>query len=120
MQNQIDAINERLNAGENKFGEVANALSKIALHLENQDAAMAAMAEKIDRNGESTESILEMWNGGVKTVRFFCRCAEAWRFFIKEMLIPVFIPMALIVAVYFYFHTGELPKWAGILVKLFG
>ncbi|PRC92686.1 hypothetical protein [Solimicrobium silvestre] len=118
MQKQIDAINERLDAGQGKFGEVADALSKITAHLQSQDAAMSLMADKVNQNAEGTQSILEMWNGGVKTVRFFCRLAEGWRFFIREMLIPVFLPLMGIGVVIYYFNHGDFPKWAAALFKL--
>jgi hypothetical protein len=120
MQKEIDAINERLNRGEDKFGEVSDALSRIALHLKNQDMTMAAMADEIDKSGESTQSILEMWNGGVKTVRFFCRLAEAWRFFIKSVFIPVVIPVAMLCAFAYCRSNGVLPEWAKFLFKLIG
>jgi len=118
MQKQFDAINARLDDGQGKFSEVADALTKITAHLKSQDEAMSLMADKINQTAEGTGSILEMWNGGVKTVRFFCRLAEAWRFFIREMLIPVFLPMMGFGAVIYYINHGDLPKWAAILIKL--
>lgn len=115
---EIDAINQRLNGnderfkrGEEKFSEVADALLDIKAHLLSQDTAMATMAEKIDNNVQGTQSIVEMWNGGVKAVRFFCRLAEAWRFLMKQVLLPFGLPLLALYGGWYYSAFHRFPEW---------
>lgn len=111
-------INDRLNKGEEKFAEVADALSRITSHLQSQDATMADLAGKLDKVVDGTDSIVGMWNGGVKTVRFFCRLAESWTFLLKKVFLPVVLPLAGIWALVRIVNHEALPDWISAAIKL--
>lgn len=111
-------INDRLNKGEEKFAEVANALSRITSHLQSQDATMAELAGKLDKVVTGTDSIVGMWSGGVKTVRFFCRLAESWTFLLKKVFLPVVLPLAGLWALVRIVHHQTLPDVFSAVIKL--
>jgi hypothetical protein len=115
---EIEMINERLNKGEEKFAEVAAALSRITGHLQSQDATMAELAGKLDKVVDGTDSIVGMWNGGVKTVRFFCRLAESWTFLLRKVFIPVVLPLAGLWTLIRIAHHDALPDWMTAAIKL--
>jgi uncharacterized coiled-coil protein SlyX len=122
---EIDAINqrlngtdERLNKGEERFAEIAEALSKISVHLQNQDATLAQVSGKLDAVVNGTDNIVGMWNGGVKTVRFFCRLAESWTFLLRKVFIPVVLPLAGLWTLIRIVHHESLPDWVNAAIKL--
>ena len=115
---EIDAINERLQKGDERFAEVRDALTSITVHLKSQDATMAEFAGKLDKVVDGTDSIVTMWNGGVKTVRFFCRLAEAWTFLLKKVFIPVVLPLAGLWTLIRIVHHEALPDWVNAGIKL--
>lgn len=128
----IDAINERLNdtderlnkaderfgRGEEKFSEFAGALADIKGHLKSQDQTMATMAAKLDTVVTGTDSIVGMWSGGVKTVRFFCRLAESWTFLLRKVFIPVVLPLVFIWTIFRVANHQSLPDWVSAGIKL--
>jgi hypothetical protein len=99
---EFDAIKERLNKGDERFAQVTEALSRITTHLQSQDETMADVVGKLEKVVEGTDSIMGMWNGGVTTVRFFCRLAEAWRFLLRQVAIPVAMPSIGLYAIWHY------------------
>ncbi len=115
---EIDAIHDRLNRGEEKFAEVAQALMAIKGHLQSQDHTMAALASKLDTVVIGTDSIVSMWSSGVKTVRFFCRLAESWTFLLRKVFIPVVLPLAGIWALVRVASHEALPDWLAACIKL--
>lgn len=115
---EIDVIKERLERGDQRFAEVTEALSQITTHLQRQDGAMADMAGKLDKVVNGTESIVSMWDGGVKTVRFFCRLAESWTFLLRKVFIPVVLPLAGLWTLIRIVHHEALPDWVNAAIKL--
>ena len=115
---EIDAIHARLSRGEARFSEIADALSKITTHLQGQDATLAQVSGKLDTVVNGTENIVGMWNGGVKTVRFFCRLAESWTFLLKKVFIPVVLPVGAMWTVFRVVNHETLPDWIAAIIKL--
>lgn len=118
INERLNGTDERLNRGEAKFGEVADALSRITTHLQSQDATMADLAGKLDKVVRGTDSIVGMWDGGVKTVRFFCRLAESWTFLLRKVFIPVVLPIAGMWTLIRVVHHESLPDWVNAAIKL--
>lgn len=126
--NDADAINElrdrlgraedRLSKGDGQFTEVLGELQNVTAHLKRQDAMYAELGAKIDAQGKSTEAIVDMWSGGVKTVRFFCRLAESWNFVLHKVFIPVVLPLAGLWTLYRIFHHEALPDFVTAAIKL--
>lgn len=108
---EIDEIKERLKDGDQRFTEVAEALSRIATHLHSQDDTMAKMTAKLDTVAKDTADVVTMWNGGVKAVRFFCRCADAWRFVMSEVVRPFWLPVAAVYGIWYVHEYGRVPLW---------
>lgn len=108
---EIDEINERLERGDQRFAEIAVALSGITTHLRQQDATMADVAGKLDKVVQGTEDVVSMWNGGVTAVRFFCRLAEAWRFLLRQVFTPIGLPLLALYGLWYYTEFHRFPEW---------
>lgn len=118
IRERLDRSDDRLERGDERFAEIAVALSGITTHLKQQDATMAELAGKLDKVVDGTDSIVGMWNGGVKTVRFFCRLAESWTFLLKKVFLPVVLPLAGIWALVRIVNHESLPDWVNAFIKL--
>jgi hypothetical protein len=118
INQRLNGTDERLNKGEARFAEIADALSKITVHLQSQDATLLQVSGKLDTVVDGTESIVGMWNGGVKTVRFFCRLAESWTFLLKKVFIPVVLPVGVMWTVFRVINHQTLPDWLAACIKL--
>jgi hypothetical protein len=114
---EIDVINERLQRGDQRFSEIIGALSDVKAHLKNQDATMARLEAKVDKVDQGTQDVVSMWNGGVKAVRFFCRMAEAWRFLMRQVVLPIGFPLTTIYGIWYVHQHGELPTWLVAVFK---
>lgn len=108
---EIDVIKERLERGDQRFAEVTEALSRITTHLQNQDTKMDCMEKKIDKVVQGTEDVVSMWSGGVKAVRFFCRLAEAWKFVLKQVFLPIGLPALALYGLWYYTEFHRFPAW---------
>lgn len=127
--NHEDAINElrdrlgraedRLSHGDSQFSEVLGAVASVKAHLQRQDITYAAMSEKIDLQTENTAAVVEMWDGGVKAVKFFCRAAAAWTFLLKKVFIPVVLPLAGVWVFTLIISHRALPEWLADAFKFF-
>lgn len=115
---EIDVIKERLQRGDERFNEVTDALSRITTHLQSQDATMAGLESKIDKVIQGTEDVVSMWNGGVTAVRLFCRLAEAWKFLLRQVAVPVGLPAIGSYAIWYYAHFQRFPSWISDVYKL--
>lgn len=115
---EIREIQERLEKGDQRFGELTQAMSDIKAHLGRQDEAMADVTSKIDKIAKGTEDVVSMWNGGVQAVRFFCRLAEGWRFFLRQFMVPVVLPLLALYGVWIFLTHGQLPSWMQAIIKM--
>ena len=116
--NEIREIQERLERGDQRFGELTQAMSDIKAHLGRQDETMACLTTKIDRVVQGTEDVVTMWNGGVQAVRFFCRLAEGWRFFLRQFMVPVVLPLLVVYGGWIFVTHGHLPTWMQAVIKI--
>lgn len=113
----------RLKAGERRFSKLEARLEKsdaeVKDHLRRQDENIAALAVQACQIVANTQSIVDTWADGARTIRFFCRLAQGWRFLLKSVVLPVCIPVAVIYAVIYYADHGHFPEWTGAVLKLF-
>ena len=108
---ELDAINARLEIGDQRFTELAAAMSDIKAHLQRQDTTMRCLDFKLDKISQDTDDVISMWNVGVKAVRVFCRLADAWRFVMRQVVLPFGIPFVGLYALW-CFETGhKFPEW---------
>jgi hypothetical protein len=113
---------ERLKAGERRFSRLEQRLDRsdqeVKQHLRQQDDRIEAIAIAVARIDTNTSSIIETWNEGAKAVRFFCRVADAWRFLLRQVAIPVALPGMFLYAVWHYAHYHAFPAWVSDVYKL--
>jgi hypothetical protein len=126
MSNSIEPIastEARLKAGERRFSKLEARIEKsdaeVKDHLRSQDENIASIAAQVGQIGANTQAIIAMWDDGARTIRFFCRLAQGWRFLLKSVVLPVCIPVAVIYAVIYYAEHGHFPEWTGAALKLF-
>lgn len=83
-----------------------------------QDAAIGENTALTKQVADDTRFIRETWKEGVTAVRFFCRLAEAWRFFVRSMMLPVGLPALGVWVLIYYAMYGTVPSWLGAVLKL--
>jgi hypothetical protein len=92
------------------------------LHVVNR---LNAQDEAIQENTALTRNVAadtafmrEAWKDGIATVRFFCRLAAAWRFLLRQVVVPVGLPAVFIYALIYYANHGTVPSALSELYKL--
>lgn len=113
---------ERFKAGERRFSRLEQRLNQmdqeVKQHLRQQDDKTEAIAIAVARIDTNTSSIIETWNEGAKAVRFFCRLAQAWRFLVRQVAIPVVLPGIGLYSLWHYAHYHAFPAWVSDVYKL--
>jgi hypothetical protein len=113
---------ERFKAGERRFSRLEQQLNQfdreVREHLRQQDTQVADLVSLVADVRSDTRAIIETWQEGAKAVRFFCRIAEAWRFLLRQVAIPVVLPGMGFYAVWHYAHYHAFPAWVSDVYKL--
>ncbi|WP_434663420.1 hypothetical protein P5W99_24320 [Paraburkholderia sp. A3BS-1L] len=116
------SVEERLKAGDRRFSKLEQRLEQsdasTKRHLQQQDGEIETIKAIVARIDQNTSSIVETWNDGARAVRFFCRLAQAWRFLLRQVAIPVVIPLFAAYAGLYYAAHGHFPPWLADTVKL--
>lgn len=116
------SMEERLRAGDKRFSRLEARIDRsdheVRGHLQQQDDKIDAIASAVARIDANTSSIIETWNEGAKAVRFFCRVADAWRFLLRQVAIPVVLPAVGLYALWHYAHYHAFPVWLSDVYKL--
>lgn len=86
--------------------------------LNAQDVAIAENTALTKSVSEDTAFMRAAWADGIATVRFFCRLAAAWRFLLRQVVIPVGIPGLFIYALVYYANHKEFPGWVEASYKV--
>lgn len=86
--------------------------------LNAQDAAIQENTTVTKQVAADTAFMREAWKDGIATVRFFCRLAAAWRFLLRQVVVPVGLPGAFIYALWYYAHYGTVPGVVSDMYKL--
>jgi hypothetical protein len=112
----------RLKAGERRFSKLEQRLEKldsdVREHLRKQDGQIADIASVAASIQQNTQSIIDTWNDGARAVRFFCRLAQAWRFMLRQVIVPVGLPGIGLYAIWYYAHFHTFPTWISDVYKL--
>jgi putative chitinase len=77
--------------------------------LDKQDDAIASNTRITEKVAEDTAFIRSAWTEGITAVRFFCRLAAAWRFLMKQVIVPMGLPVRLLV-------LRRVPQVSGVAV----
>ncbi|WP_147297859.1 hypothetical protein [Trinickia dinghuensis] len=115
-------MEERLKAGDKRFSRLEARIDKsdreVRGHLQKQDDKIDVIVTALTRIDANTSSIVDTWNEGAKAVRFFCRLADAWRFLVRQVAIPVALPGVALYALWHYAHYHAFPTWISDVYKL--
>lgn len=90
----------------------------VVQRFEAQEAAITENTEVTKQVAADTAFMREAWKDGIATVRFFCRLAAAWRFLLRQVVVPVGLPSVFLYSLWYYAHFGEVPPIASELWKL--
>ncbi|MGN6589310.1 MAG: hypothetical protein ACTHKE_03360 [Sphingomicrobium sp.] len=116
------SMEERLKAGDRRFSRLEARIDRsdteVRGHLQQQDEKIEAVMSVVARIDKNTSSIIETWNEGAKAVRFFCRVADAWRFLLRQVAVPVVLPGIGLYALWHYAHYHAFPVWVSDVYKL--
>ena len=90
----------------------------VVQRFEAQGAEIAENTAVTRQVAADTAFMREAWKDGIATVRFFCRLAAAWRFLLRQVVVPVGMPGVFIYALWYYAHYGTVPSFAAEIYKL--
>lgn len=87
-------------------------------YLAAHDAAIAentAVTRKVeataDQVAEDTAFIRSILGDVAAGARLMCRLAAAWRFFLKQMFMPIGLPFLALYGVWYYNQFHRFPEW---------
>ncbi len=83
----------------------------VVARLDKQDDAIAGNTKITEQVAEDTAFIRAAWAEGITAVRFFCRLAAAWRFLMKQVLIPMGLPALGLYGFWYYTEFHHFPPW---------
>jgi hypothetical protein len=86
--------------------------------LNAQDVAIQENTTLTKSIAADTSFMREAWKDGIATVRFFCRLAAAWRFLLRQVVVPVGLPAMFIYALIYYANHGTVPSLVSEFYKL--
>ncbi|WP_186113944.1 hypothetical protein [Burkholderia gladioli] len=124
-----ERVEARLQAGDRRFkkleARIAASDQQVKAHLSQQDAHLQRQDEKIDvlvaaveKIQTNTQSMVDTWEGGARVVRTLCRFADAWRFMVRNVAVPVLGLGTIGVIVVRYMRHEPIPDWASAVVKV--
>jgi len=90
----------------------------VVQRFQAQDAAIKENTDLTKNIAADTAFMREAWKDGIATVRFFCRLAAAWRFLLRQVVVPVGLPGVFLYALWYYAHYGTVPSFAAEFYKL--
>ncbi|MFD1557106.1 hypothetical protein ACFSHT_16005 [Paraburkholderia silviterrae] len=83
----------------------------VVTRLDKQDEAIANNTKVTEKVAEDTAFIRSAWTEGITAVRFFCRFAAAWRFLMKQVLVPMGLPALGLYGFWYYVEFHRFPAW---------
>lgn len=86
--------------------------------LNAQDEAIKENTAVTKQVAADTAFMRDAWKDGIATVRFFCRLAAAWRFMLRQIVVPVGLPAVFLYALWYYAHYGAVPGAVADFYKL--
>lgn len=90
----------------------------VVQRFEAQGAEIAENTAVTRQVAADTAFMREAWKDGIATVRFFCRVAAAWRFLLRQFIVPLGLPGVFIYALIYYSGHGSMPPWVESAYKL--
>lgn len=90
----------------------------VVQRFEAQGAEIAENTAVTRQVAADTAFMREAWKDGIATVRFFCRLAAAWRFMLRQVVVPVGLPVLFVYALVYYGNHKTMPDWIESAYKL--
>jgi hypothetical protein len=98
-----------LTTDDKRWKRVEDQFNAMNLRLSNQDMAIEKTASTVRQVAEDTAFMRQALADGMATVRFFCRLAAAWRFLLKQVFLPIGVPLLLLYVVALAAGHKEVP-----------
>jgi hypothetical protein len=117
-----DGVERRLRAGDQRFRQLEQRIdvsdAEVKAHLSEQDRKIDAIAAAVGKIETNTQSMVDTWEGGARVVRTMCRLADAWRFMIRHVALPVAGVGTTALIVVRYVRHEPIPDWAAAVVRV--
>ncbi|WP_186027152.1 hypothetical protein [Burkholderia gladioli] len=117
-----DFVERRLRAGDQRFKQIQARIDasdeQVRAHLSEQDRKIDAIAAAVCKIETNTQSMVDTWEGGARVVRTMCRLADAWRFMVRHVALPVVGVGTVGLIVFRYVRHEPIPDWAAAVVKV--
>ncbi|MCA8045463.1 hypothetical protein [Burkholderia arboris] len=114
-------VEERFRAGEKRFSRLERRIDAsdeaVKAHLQTQDEKIDAIVASVSKIQTNTQSMVDTWEGGARTVRALCRLADAWRFLVRHVAGPAIAGGTIGVILFRYMRHEPIPEWASAVVK---
>lgn len=83
-----------------------------------QDVAIEENTTLTKTVAEDTAFIRSILGDVAAGARLMCRVAAAWKFLLRQVFIPVVLPLAVLWTLFRIVHHESLPDWASAAIKL--
>ncbi|MGS1036105.1 hypothetical protein [Burkholderia glumae] len=117
-----DGVERRLRAGDQRFKQIQARIDasdeQVRAHLSEQDRKIDAIAAAVCKIETNTQSMVDTWEGGARVVRTMCRLAEAWRFVVRHVALPVVGVGTAGLILLRYVQHEPIPEWAHAVLKM--
>ncbi|MCM2483360.1 hypothetical protein ACVCIC_04910 [Burkholderia glumae] len=117
-----DGVERRLRAGDQRFKQIQARIDasdeQVRAHLSEQDRKIDAIAAAVCKIETNTQSMVDTWEGGARVVRTMCRLAEAWRFVVRHVALPVVGGGTAGLILLRYVQHEPIPEWAHAVLKM--
>ncbi|MCM2544248.1 hypothetical protein ACVCH0_20575 [Burkholderia glumae] len=117
-----DGVERRLRAGDQRFKQIQARIDasdeQVRAHLSDQDTKIDTIAAAVAKIETNTQSMVDTWEGGARVVRTMCRLADAWRFVIRHVAVPVVGGGTVGLIVFRYICHEPIPDWIAVVVKV--
>jgi hypothetical protein len=100
-----------------------NTLTARVVHIEgeviNIVGGLRANTTLTQQIADDTSALREIQNDAAAAIRFFCRMAKWWRFFLRYVVLPIGGLIAIpYLIVYWFAHDYTLPLWVTKLLEI--
>lgn len=100
-------------------------VAELEKRVDNMEQCMGAMRAELTENTTTTRRIADdtafirgAWADGVAVVHFGCRLAAAWRFLLRQVFVPVVLPIGVLYGLWCIHDGRTVPAPLGELFHL--
>lgn len=111
LEARIAVCEDALIRGTQQFEIIILQLGEVKTHLARQDETM------VDTKA-SMSGIVDMWESGIRGVKFACRCVKAWDWMIAQTLSKRGLTLLAIGLLVYRVLFNSFPDWIGYVVAV--